>query len=111
MPRKARNRYCPSYNVHLCDCSARRVSTGLKEVCRAVMEEAGDWRFRIFERSFRRILWGTRSFNDRHGSCTFDFENAPSCHEGEAACIARSGRTCVWPVDARDGCSSSGGPS
>jgi hypothetical protein len=88
IPRKARNRYCPSHIVHLCDCSARSVSRGFMEVWRAVIEEAGDCRLRIFDRSFRRILWGTRSFNDRHGSCTFAFAKAPSCHEGDEACMA-----------------------
>lgn len=56
IPKKAKKRYCPSNIVHLCDCSARSVSIGLNEVWRAVIEEAGDCRFRIFDRSFRRIL-------------------------------------------------------
>lgn len=38
------------------------------------MEEAGDWRLRSLERSLRRILWGTSSCIDRHGSwnCALD---------------------------------------
>ena len=63
IPRKAKNRYCPSHTVHLCFCSALSVSSGFIEVWRAVIVEAGDCRFLIFERSFRRILWGNEEFH------------------------------------------------
>jgi hypothetical protein len=50
------------------------VSVGEKDVCRVVMEEAGDWRLRSFERSFRRNLCGTKNLIVRHGKEMFDFE-------------------------------------
>ena len=56
IPSMASIRYWPSYAVHRCDCKDRRVSAGEKEVCRVVIVEAGDCRFRSFERSFRRSL-------------------------------------------------------
>lgn len=56
MPKKARSNQCPSYIVHLCACKDLRVSNGENDVCNAVIEDAGDCRFRSFERSFRRSL-------------------------------------------------------
>jgi hypothetical protein len=48
--------HCPSCHVHLCCCNDLRVSAGEKEVCKAVTEDAGDDRFRSFERILRRSL-------------------------------------------------------
>lgn len=76
-PRIARIRYWPSYIVHRCDCNDLRVSVGEKEVWREVMAEAGDCRVRIFERSFRRNLCGTRTCIERHGSEIFALVKTP----------------------------------
>lgn len=72
MPRNASMTHCPSCHVHSCCCNDRRVSAGEKDFWRAVIEEAGDWRFRNLERIFRRSLWGTSNCIDRHGICTCD---------------------------------------
>ena len=56
IPKNARMSHCPSCHVHLCCCKDLRVSAGEKDVCKAVIEDAGDSRLRSFERSFRRIL-------------------------------------------------------
>ena len=56
MPRNARINHCPSCHVHLCCWRARNVSAGENEVCSAVIEEAGDWRFRSFDLILRRSL-------------------------------------------------------
>lgn len=54
MPMIKSNKYWKSYKVHRCDCRARKVSTGEKEVCNDEIEEVGDKRLRSFERSLRR---------------------------------------------------------
>ena len=56
VPRNARISHCPSCHVHLCCCRARNVSAGEKDVCSAVMEEAGDCRFRSLDLILRRSL-------------------------------------------------------
>jgi hypothetical protein len=66
-PRKASSRYCPSYRDQRCDCNARMVSVGEKEVCREVIEDAGDCRFRSFDLNFRLNLCGTSNCIDLHG--------------------------------------------
>jgi hypothetical protein len=79
IPRNASSRYCPSYIDQRCDCNARIVWVGEKEVCKVVIEDAGDCRFRSLDLSRRRNLWGTRSCIDRHGICMWIVENLPCC--------------------------------
>jgi hypothetical protein len=78
IPRNASSKYCPSYSDQRCDCNARMVWVGEKDVCKLV-EDAGDCRFRSFDLSLRRILCGTRSCIDRHGICMCTVENLPCC--------------------------------
>jgi hypothetical protein len=68
------------------------VYVGEKDVCSAAIEDAGDWRFRSFDLSLRRNLWGTRSCIDRHGTWKCDFKNVPCCpsfHGGKVVDIPR----------------------
>lgn len=97
VPRKARITHCPSCHVHLWCCNDLSVSAGEKDVCSAVTEEAGDWRFRNFERIFRRSLWGTSNCIERHGIWTW---LCLSFQDEEKGCMAptqlrRLGRV-VW---------------
>jgi hypothetical protein len=79
IPRNASSRYCPSYSDQRCDCNARMVWAGEKDVCKLVIEDVGDCRFRSFDLSLRRILCGTRSCIDRHGICICTEGNLPCC--------------------------------
>lgn len=87
IPTTARNSHWPSYSVHLWFCRDRRVSAGEKEVFKAVIEEAGEVRFRSFDLSLRRSLWGTSSCKDFHGIWICSFFS-PSFQDGRVACIA-----------------------
>jgi hypothetical protein len=69
------------------------VCAGENDVCRAVIEDAGDWRFRSFDLSFRLNRCGTRSCIDRHGICRCILENVPSSlsfHDGKVVDMIHS---------------------
>ena len=87
IPRNANITHCPSCHVHLCCCNDLSVSEGEMDVWSAVIEDAGDWRFRSLERIFRRSRCGTNSCIDRHGICT---RACLSFADEENGCIARA---------------------
>jgi hypothetical protein len=67
------------------------VSTGEKDVCSAVMDDAGDSRLRSFERSFRRKRCGKKSLMVHHGNEMLDLEKTLcgcSVHDSTALTMA-----------------------